>query len=125
MQPQPFGFPPQGLPETQPLNRSVFGFHQNSDVNLHCMDAASDISVESVSVNVYNHMESQAQSPANDSEHIPMDYNSYGPQAELGSGTRSAGSTLAEYRRRLSLPDQHSALDDPNGPPRHASDPGS
>ncbi|XP_048113626.1 potassium voltage-gated channel subfamily H member 2a isoform X2 [Alosa alosa] len=125
MQLQTSVLPPQDLPKNQALNHSIFGIHQESDINLNRLDVTPDINSESISINVYDPIESQAQSLANDSEHIPMDCYPFGPQAELGSETRSACSSLSGYQRRLSLPGQQSVLDDPSGPQRHASDPGS
>ncbi|XP_042559659.1 potassium voltage-gated channel subfamily H member 2a [Clupea harengus] len=122
---QPFDLPPQDLPTNQAQSHTVFGIPQENDMNSSILDFTPGINLESISVNVYNHMGSQPQGLASDSEHVLMDCYPFGPQAESGSGTRSACPSLDGYRRRLSLPDQHSALDDPSAPQRHASDPGS
>ena len=122
---QPFDLPPQDLPTNQAQSHTVFGIPQENDMNSSILDFTPGINLESISVNVYNHMGSQPQGLASDSEHVLMDCYPFGPQAESGSGTRSACPSLDGYRRRLSLPDQHSALDDPSAPQGHASDPGS
>ncbi|KAL2097607.1 hypothetical protein ACEWY4_006814 [Coilia grayii] len=122
MQPQAPGLPPEDLPKNQAPNHSIFGIHPENDMNVNSLDLTPGLDSDSISVN--NHMTSQPQDLANDSEHVPMDCYPFAPPAELGSGTRSADSGLSGHQRQLSLPDQHSVLDDPNAPQRHVSDPG-